>query len=130
MNKILFIILLVVTCCYAQAQSNSNQDDAAKNNRTNNIIKKNLEAIQEPAEEIEKIIIQGQRDPENLPNKKKTIKQIFDAVLPEIDDGAQTTIVTNANGTRRECVKRCSGPMCCTTSTGASNYTMPDSVHK
>jgi hypothetical protein len=126
MNKLLFILLLVFTWGYAQTQSISKQEVAEKNKRSDNIISKNLEARPEAIEEIEKIIIEGQRDPENLPKKKKTIEKVFDDLL---NKDPNTSGVT-PNGSRYECLKNCVGPFCCAYSEGARTYSSPDSVHK
>ncbi|MGB8337580.1 MAG: hypothetical protein WCD07_05335 [Burkholderiales bacterium] len=101
-----------------------------KNERTNNIIKKNLGAKEAIAEEVEKIIIEGTRDPENLSKKKKTIKQVFDSVLPPVDDGSVSYSGVDPSGGRYTCLKKCVGPQCCTSSGGARTYLSPGTEHK
>ena len=110
----------------AHAQSNSSAETDANNKRTDNNIKKNLDDKAEPVEELEKIIIEGQRDPENLPKKKKTTEKIID----ELSNREQKTSGVTPNGTRYECVKNCRGPFCCAYSEAARTYTHPDSIHK
>lgn len=125
MNKFLPAGLFILVSCYAHAQSTSPQEDAAKNKRTDNVIKKNLEAIQEP-EEIEKIIIEGRYDPENLPKKKKTVEQkMQDALNPKASLADAPPI-----GYQVHCVQQCKGPFCCTWVPGPRSYLQPDTIHK
>jgi hypothetical protein len=132
-------VLLSILYSVSYAQTNLPAEANAKNERTNNIILNNLDVKRGKeirVEEVDKIIIEGQYDPENLPKKKKTTKQIFDSVLPPIDDGSPSYSGMTANGgmstegVRYTCMKQCVGPLCCTTSGGARTYLKPDTEHK
>jgi hypothetical protein len=126
MNKLIPFCLMFYACLSAHGQSNNSAESGVNNKRTDNIIKRNLEDKAEPIEELEKIIIESQRDPENLPKKKKTTEKIIDELL----NREQKTSGVTANGARYECVKNCRGPFCCAYSEGGRSYTHPDSIHK
>lgn len=122
-------IMLNIFYSLSYAQTNTSTDTSAKNEPTNNIIKKNLDAkaAKEAAvEEVEKIIIEGTYDPENLPKKKKTIEQKLEQALnPKALLGDPPPI-----GYQVQCVKECTGPFCCTWVPGPRSYLRPDSEHK
>jgi hypothetical protein len=121
-----YYALLLLFSLTAHAQTNSGSE-ANNNNKRDNIIKKNLEAKnQTPIEEIEKIIIEGTRDPESLPKKKKTVEQKMDAALnPKASLPDPPPI-----GYQIQCVKECVGPFCCHWEPGPRSYLQPDTVHK
>jgi hypothetical protein len=122
-------ILLGIFCSISYAQTNTPNQTDAKNERTNSIIKKNLdvkETKEAAVEEIEKIIIEGQYDPENLPKKKKTIEQKLEqALYPKVPLADPPPI-----GYQIQCVKECKGPFCCSWVPGPRSYLRPDTEHK
>jgi hypothetical protein len=149
LNKLPFqsaILTALMISIYADSNAQSNPTPETKRaiERTDNIIKKNLEIKKEvPAdfvrqhgenknqqapiiEEIERIYIEGQRDPENLPKKKLTVEQKIDAALHPKASLADPPPV----GYVLQCVKNCSGPFCCVLEPGPRSYLHPDSVHK
>jgi hypothetical protein len=126
MNKFTLFSLMIFVGLHTQAQLNAAQEADAKKARTDNIIKKNLEAKETSAEEIEKIIIEGQRDPEYLPKKKKTVEQkLEEAINPKATLADPPPI-----GYQVQCIKECRGPFCCTWIPGPRSYLMPDTAHK
>lgn len=122
-------IMLGIFCSISYAQTNPPNQTDAKNERANSIIKKNLDAkeTKEAAvEEIEKIIIEGIYDPENLPKKKKTVEQKLEqALYPKAPLGDPAPI-----GYQIQCVKECKGPFCCSWLPGPRSYLRPDTEHK
>ncbi len=131
LNKLHFVgaALIALTstiCAVTYAQSILTPEAKATNEHSSNIIKKNLEAREDDVEIIERIIIEGVRDPENLPKKKKTVEQKIDAALNpkgSLPDPAPI-------GYTIQCVKNCRGPACCFWEPGPRSYLNPDSVHR
>lgn len=108
------------------AQTNAPTPGEEKDRRITNIIKKNLEATESPIEEMEKIIIEGAYDPEDLPKKKKTVEQKLHSALNPFAPLAGPPPI----GYQVQCIEKCKGPFCCAWVPGPRSYLMPDSVHK
>lgn len=108
------------------AQTNAPPPGEGNDRRVTHIIKKNLAATESPIEEMEKIIIEGAYDPEDLPKKKKTVEQKLHSALNPIAPLAGPLPI----GYQVQCIEKCRGPFCCTWVPGPRSYLMPDSVHK